>query len=590
MHPIRTIARGLALTLAASGAVAALATSPTAQAAEAPGATGTNIVENFDTVPAPGWTTTNNSTPVGSISWFQGTATDATPTPGPFNSHEGANNAYIGANFNSTGSTGTISNWLITPMITGLSAGDTWSFYTRKPTVGGGQTDYPDRLEVRLAKGGSCNPGTGAASVGDFTTLLVSVNPTLVANVYPQSWTQYSGVIPQGAPTSGCLAFRYFVTGAGSLGSNSDYIGIDTFRYTHGEDPVVPDTTITEFTGAPGATVSASFTGSPDYAISGYECRLDGATWAACTSPVTYPDLAEGPHEFAVRAKAYSGNVDTSPAVRTFTVDTIAPSAVIDSAPVGTITTTEASVSFSSDDVDATYECRLDDGGWEECASPASFTGLPDGDHTIAVRATDTAGNLGAADSTSFSVDVTAPEPSITQAPLSPSTDGSATLEFSSDDEDATYECRLDDGDWATCTSPATFTDLPDGDHTISIRATDRHGNTSTATSTTFTVERPVVTPTGPKLTKIRLTAPKKVRSTKKFKATLTGLVPGAKVTVRWAGKTKRITVPAGRTKLTVTLKAPKVKKNKKVKLTATATANGKKLTATKKVKVRAKR
>jgi len=194
------------------------------------------ITENFDnitTLSGNGWVLQNNSTPVGALGWFQGTATTATPTPGPFNSFNGAANSYIAANFNSTGSTGTISNWIITPNRT-LRNGDVFTFYTRKPTIGAGQVDYPDRLEVKLsANGASTNVGTGATGLGDFTTLLLSINPTLVTNVYPQVWTQYTITISGlPAPTSGRIAFRYFVTNAGSLGSNSDYIGIDAFSYT----------------------------------------------------------------------------------------------------------------------------------------------------------------------------------------------------------------------------------------------------------------------------------------------------------------------------------------------------------------------
>lgn len=192
--------------------------------------------QNFDditTLSASGWVMQNNSSPVGSLSWFQGTATTATPTPGPFNSFNGAANSYIAVNFNSTGSTGTISNWLMTPNRT-LRNGDVFTFYTRKPTIGSGQTDYPDRLEVRMStNGASTNAGANASQLGDFTTLLLSINPTLVANVYPQVWTKFTITISGlAAPTSGRIAFRYFVTGAGSLGSNSDYIGIDQVDYT----------------------------------------------------------------------------------------------------------------------------------------------------------------------------------------------------------------------------------------------------------------------------------------------------------------------------------------------------------------------
>ena len=198
-----------------------------------------SINEGFDDITllaGAGWFIQNNSTPVGSISWFQGTATNATPTPGPFNSYQGALNSYIAVNFNSTGSTGTISNWLVTPEMD-FGGNTTLTFYTRKPTIGAGQTDYPDRLQVRLStNGGSTNVGTGASGVGDFTTVLLEINPTLTINVYPQVWTQYTITNANGLPRSGTgrVAFRYFVTGAGALGSNSDYIGIDSFAYNAG--------------------------------------------------------------------------------------------------------------------------------------------------------------------------------------------------------------------------------------------------------------------------------------------------------------------------------------------------------------------
>ena len=85
--------------------------------------------------------------------------------------------AYIGANYNNTGDLGTISNWMLTPEIA-LANGDTISFWTR--TADG--SIWPDRLEMRLSTAGaSTNVGTTATSVGDFTTVLVEVNPTLAA-------------------------------------------------------------------------------------------------------------------------------------------------------------------------------------------------------------------------------------------------------------------------------------------------------------------------------------------------------------------------------------------------------------------------
>lgn len=73
--------------------------------------------------------------------------------------------------------------------------------------------------------------------MGDFTTLLLSINPTLLTNEYPEAWTQYTVTISGlPAPTSGRIAFRYFVTNGGSAGDNSNYIGIDNVVYTPTDD------------------------------------------------------------------------------------------------------------------------------------------------------------------------------------------------------------------------------------------------------------------------------------------------------------------------------------------------------------------
>jgi len=184
--------------------------------------------ENFDNITllaGNGWSLQNVSTPVGATGWSQGPDMAG---GGPFNSYNGATNAFISANFNNTGSTGTISNWLVTPNRT-LRNGDVFTFYTRKASP----DSYADRLEVRLStNGASTNVGSGATT-GDFSTLLLSINPSLVLGVYPTTWTQYTITVSGlPAPTSGRIAFRYFVTGGGSLGANSDFIGIDAVNYT----------------------------------------------------------------------------------------------------------------------------------------------------------------------------------------------------------------------------------------------------------------------------------------------------------------------------------------------------------------------
>ena len=221
---------------------------------------------DITTLAGSGWATTNASVAVGSTSWFQGNPTSA---GGPFDSYNGATNAYIGANYNNTGNVGTISNWLMTPNRT-FRNGDVLTFYTRKPSP----DTYADRLEVRLStNGASTNVGTGSG-VGDYTTLLLSINPNLTLGVYPTTWTMYTVTISGlPAPTSGRLAFRYFVTSAGLSGTNSDYIGIDQVDYTPYVCPAFTMTPGGALTGAAaGQAYSASLSqtgalGAPSYAV-----------------------------------------------------------------------------------------------------------------------------------------------------------------------------------------------------------------------------------------------------------------------------------------------------------------------------------
>lgn len=207
------------------------------------GAPVANLTENFDDVtllPGAGWGQINNSAPIGLTGWFQATTlVGADGIPGtnddsPFAAHSGDETSYIGANFNNTAGTGTISNWLLTPEVT-LTNGTELRFYTR--STGG---EWADRLEVRLSTAGaSSNVGTGATGIGDFTTLLLTVNPTLTPITgYPSEWTEFTATVSGlPAPTSGRFGFRYFVTAGGPDGSNSDYIGIDTLSVVAGGPP-----------------------------------------------------------------------------------------------------------------------------------------------------------------------------------------------------------------------------------------------------------------------------------------------------------------------------------------------------------------
>jgi hypothetical protein len=183
------------------------------------------VIQGFDDItnlPVAGWVQINHSTTIGTTGWFQGN--DAV-----FPAHQGTlPNSYIGANFNNTTGTNTISNWLLTPA-TMLRNAIPLTFWTRTTTA----NPFPDRLQVRMStNGASTNVGTTATDVGDFTTLLLDINPTYTVGGYPEVWTLMTVTIT-GVPSStlGRLAFRYFVENGGPTGANSNYIGIDTVSY-----------------------------------------------------------------------------------------------------------------------------------------------------------------------------------------------------------------------------------------------------------------------------------------------------------------------------------------------------------------------
>lgn len=181
------------------------------------------ITEGFDDIlNLPGWFLQNNSSPIGTLSWFQGN--DAV-----FPAHSGASTSYIAVNFNSGGGLATISNWLLTPELN-LSQIDSLTFFTRTTT---GNT-FPDRLQVRYSTAGaSTDVGTLATDVGDFTNLALDINPTyMTGGVYPEVFTAFTLTSAEiSAPGTGRVAFRYFVENGGPSGNNSNYIGIDTFEF-----------------------------------------------------------------------------------------------------------------------------------------------------------------------------------------------------------------------------------------------------------------------------------------------------------------------------------------------------------------------
>ena len=258
-------------------------------------------------------------------------------------------------------------------------------------------------------------------------------------------------------------------------------------------DTQAPETAIESGPSGLVAVDEATFTLGSSEGGSTFECQVDGASqWTACSSPRTLTGLGQGAHSFRVRARDAVGNVDATPAERTWTVDTHAPDTTIDSGPSGLERSTSAHLTFSSSEAGSSFECRLDAGDWAPCASPRDLTGLADGPHVMRARAMDAAGNVDPTPAErAWTVDTEIPETRIESGPSGLAATDEAAFTLGSSEDGSSFECRLDDAAaWSACSSPTEFTGLNQGRHTIRVRATDAAGNTDASPAErTWTVD-----------------------------------------------------------------------------------------------------
>jgi hypothetical protein len=263
-----------------------------------------------------------------------------------------------------------------------------------------------------------------------------------------------------------------------------------------------PAPTITSAPPAVTDSTSATFSFLDGDASAGFQCRLDSAGFSDCTSPVTYEQLAQGVHTFRVKAIDPAGNESTVTSY-TWTIDLTNPVVTIDPAsePHDPTNQTSASFVFTSNKPNSTFECRLDGADFSPCSSPETYTGLADGRHSFAVRATDQLGHIGLPSTYDWTVDTVAPVTTLTSNPPPVSNSPSATFEFTSSEPSSSFACSLDDGPFAACASPQIYVGLADGSHVFRIEATDLAGNTGVPVSYSWqvvTTPPPDTVPPGP--------------------------------------------------------------------------------------------
>ncbi|MGQ9454250.1 MAG: fibronectin type III domain-containing protein, partial [Armatimonadota bacterium] len=228
-----------------------------------------------------------------------------------------------------------------------------------------------------------------------------------------------------------------------------------------------------------------------------YSYRLDSGSWSAPTSETcrTFTALTEGGHTLYVRAHDTSGNVDSTPAQRSFRVDLSVGTVYNVNAVAGA---TEATVVWRTNEaMDSQVEYGTTTSyGLTTPVNPSLVT-----DHTVVisnltpeityhyrVRSKDGCGREVVSGDMTFTTrpDQTAPQTIITSGPPANGKTCSTTVDFCwTGSDDATpvaelvYSYKMDDQPWSVWTAEVChqFTDLSEGLHTLMVKARDSMGN-----------------------------------------------------------------------------------------------------------------
>lgn len=250
-----------------------------------------------------------------------------------------------------------------------------------------------------------------------------------------------------------------------------------------------PTTTIDSKPANPTKSTSASLSYHSTPAGASFECKLDAGAFQPCSaSGIEYAGpLAEGSHTFQVRGTG-AGEVLGATASYSWTVDTTAPTATIDSHPTDPSPGASAAFAYQASESDSTFECSLAPEGsadsFSTCPSTGNtYTGLANGTYVFKVRATDLAGNQGTAAAFEWTVnnslsDMIPPQTTILSKPPDPSESPTASFTYESNEPGSTFECELDGNGFASCpTAGTTYADLVNGQHSFEVRAIDLSGN-----------------------------------------------------------------------------------------------------------------
>jgi hypothetical protein len=264
---------------------------------------------------------------------------------------------------------------------------------------------------------------------------------------------------------------------------------------------LVPDATFTvsgaRFRGvseASGGHISSSPTDFPFLTLvdvaGGQHRVLAGRLFSDSAATARLPGIPIGHYLLYVTVNAtYTGQI--------LTVLAAEPETSIVSGPSSPTNQSSAVFTFSSNQQDSTFECRLDSAPFAPCASPVTLTGLGDGEHVFAVRARNAAGDVDPTPARyPWTVDLTAPDAPRIIAPgpgeritvqtptYRGTTEPGITVTILIDEVASGTVVADAAGEWSY---PSAV--LEDGPHALRASATDLAGNTGPDATVLFTVD-----------------------------------------------------------------------------------------------------
>ncbi len=341
---------------------------------------------------------------------------------------------------------------------------------TPNPHVPGGEICNTVHQSVELTATGQSGfaidswTGCGSVSVDKKCTVVMSIDKTVTANFADVTNPTVFLTAPAAGPKRGTIELA---------ATANDNWGVSRVEFLLSE------------------ALQGSDSGGP------FQVSLDTST------------KADGAYTVEARAVDFAGRTSTTATV-SITIDNTAPEVTLggpDGQTFGPGATQTWTIAASDETSGvASVQCSVQPSGSPPVFGPCSagsshsVTGLGDGEHEFAVRATDGAGNT-TDETRQFTVDAIPPDTTITSGPEegSSSTAPPATFGFTSTEAGSTFTCRLYRSGGAVpafspCSAAAGHGPVPQtaGTYVFEVVATDAYGNADASPARrTFTVLPP---------------------------------------------------------------------------------------------------